>query len=127
MKSLLPVAVILQLVCAFPHGPEKSASPPQPKSPRPSTNSSRPVPGPASPAPAGCRVLSSDSNWPVDSEWKTALPGAVKRGPQNSETTRPDYHFSARSPADVQRAVNFANKNNIRLSIITTGHDFLSR
>jgi hypothetical protein len=131
MKSLIIVAFILQLASAIPHGPDKST----PKVPG-GSNSSQPT-IPKSPAlapassnrtsPAGCRILPGDQKWPTDAEWKAALPGVIKRGEQKQDATRPDYHLSARSPADVQRAVNFASKHDIRLSVITTGHDFLSR
>jgi hypothetical protein len=150
MKSFVIVAIALQLVAAFPHDPagstqlpkisnlpnealgqlpkgsNSSNSKPQPATPK--APASRPTPvSPKQAGPVGCKILPVDQQWPTDAEWKAALPGVIKRGPQNKEQTRPDWHLSAINPADVQRAVNFTSKYNIRLSIITTGHDFLSR
>jgi hypothetical protein len=75
-------------------------------------------------APKGCRKLSSDNDWPTVEVWKTALPGIM---PGSSGTPGPDYRIQAKSVADVQRAVKFANEHNIRISVITTGHDQIGR
>jgi hypothetical protein len=137
MRSLALLLAAVQLACAIPHGPSGAgASPPKgvngtqasqgatgaPKSPA-ALSSLLPANGSA----ASCKLLPGDPKWPTDAQWKAALPNAVKRGPQKKENTRPDWHLSALNAADVQKAVDFANKNDLRLSIITTGHDFLSR
>jgi hypothetical protein len=138
MKSLVIVAVALQLASAFPQVPsnigqlQKLPDGNKPPATSPNTPKQLPDTRPApllskEAGPAPCKILPGDPQWPTDAEWKSALPRAIKRGRQNKESTRPDWHLSARSVADVQRAVNFANKHDIRLSIIATGHDFLSR
>jgi hypothetical protein len=75
-------------------------------------------------APAGCRFLLSDKGWPADSVWKAAFPGIFKklRG-----TVGPDWMVQAKTVADVQKVVNFAKERNVRLTIISTGHDFHGR
>ncbi|KAF1815079.1 hypothetical protein P152DRAFT_480166 [Eremomyces bilateralis CBS 781.70] len=77
-------------------------------------------------APAGCKLLPGDANWPADTVWKQALPEVVARGPQEN-ITRPDYRIDAESSADVIAAVKFASQHNVRLSILNSGHDFLGR
>jgi hypothetical protein len=78
----------------------------------------------SSDAPAGCRLLLSDRGWPTDDIWKAEFPGIFKklRG-----TVGPDWMFQAQSVADVQKAVNFAREKNVRLTVISTGHDFGGR
>lgn len=78
----------------------------------------------SSEAPPGCRLLLSDKGWPADSVWKTTFPGIFKklRG-----TVGPDWMMQAKNIADVQKAVNFARERNVRLTVITTGHDFHGR
>jgi hypothetical protein len=75
-------------------------------------------------APAGCRFLLSDKGWPADHIWKAEFPGIFKklRG-----SVGPDWMYQAQSVADVQKAVNFAREKNVRLTIISTGHDFGGR
>jgi hypothetical protein len=74
--------------------------------------------------PEGCRKLKIDVDWPTLAAWKTAIPGvtAGNAGPQG-----PDYRIQVKDFADVQNAVKFATKNNIRVTIITTGHDQIGR
>jgi hypothetical protein len=74
--------------------------------------------------PPGCKKLPSDRGWPADQVWRSALPGVFKklRG-----TEAPDWLFQAKSVADVQRAFSFAREHNVRLTVISTGHDFLGR
>jgi len=74
--------------------------------------------------PAGCRRLASDTEWPKPEEWSNALPGVTKLA-KSTLTTSPDYAFQAKSADDVQRAISFASRNNIRLSVINSGHDYL--
>jgi FAD/FMN-containing dehydrogenase len=79
----------------------------------------------AKPAPAGCRKLNTDSDWPLPAAWKAVLPKVILR-PANVKTG-PDYRIRVESVEDVQKALKFANENNIRVSIIATGHDFMGR
>ena len=78
--------------------------------------------------PQGCRALNTDAEWPAPEVWEQALPGIVSRhtlplvGP-----ARPDYRFTAKSYEDVEKAVQFAANNNVRLTIISTGHDYMGR
>ncbi|KAF1812801.1 FAD-binding domain-containing protein [Eremomyces bilateralis CBS 781.70] len=82
-------------------------------------------PTPAAPA-RQCKRIPTDPEWPAPEAWKAAMPAVVARGPQGNPT-RPDYSIEAFSVADVQAAVNFARTNNIRLTIVNSGHDFLGR
>lgn len=74
--------------------------------------------------PAGCKALASDKQWPADDVWKKAFPGVFKK---LKGTEAPDYMVQAKSVQDVQNVVNFAREHNVRLTIITTGHDFGGR
>lgn len=78
-------------------------------------------------APEGCKKLPTDTDWPQLSVWKAALPGVEARGPQNPLKTRPDYKYEANTVSKIQNAVKFAASNNVRLSIINSGHDFVGR
>jgi hypothetical protein len=75
----------------------------------------------ALPAPEGCTVLSTDADFPAPDVWAAALPGVLPRKLTRKSPARPDYRFTARSTADVERAVQFVTKHNLRLSIINTG------
>jgi hypothetical protein len=77
--------------------------------------------------PRGCRKLNTDYNWPDVSTWEIALPGVFATEGSDEYSTIPDYRLQAKSVEDVQQAVRFAKEHNIRLSIITTGHDQLMR
>jgi FAD/FMN-containing dehydrogenase len=82
----------------------------------------------AATAPAGCRKLKTDSDWPNKAQWETALPGVIAiAGKAFGGGTHPDYRYRAKFAEDVQRAITFANSNNIRVSIIASGHDLLGR
>ena len=87
---------------------------------------STPIPIPTGATPEGCKVLSSDTNWPAPEEWTSALPDVTPRE-ANAEVTRPDYHLMVEDVASVQAAVNFTAENNIRLTFVNSGHDFLGR
>jgi FAD/FMN-containing dehydrogenase len=80
------------------------------------------TPNSYTPAP-GCKFLPSDIGWPSPEKWKS-LRGAI---PKRPGTQGPDYSLIAKTVEDVQNAVNFARENNVRLAIITTGHDFHGR
>jgi hypothetical protein len=75
-------------------------------------------------APPGCKLLASDKQWPADDVWKKAFPGVFKK---LKGTEAPDWMVQAKSVEDVQKAVNFAREHNVRLTIISTGHDFGGR
>lgn len=81
---------------------------------------------PSGPVPSGCKVISGDAGFPKDADFKAALPGVVAL-PKTPDAPRPDYQFTAKTYADVQAAVKFAAKYNIRLSVLNSGHDFLGR
>ena len=82
-------------------------------------------------APAGCRLIHTDEGYPSDADFKAALPGVFKRpavAPKGDEgNVHPDYRLRAMSYADVQKAVDFARARNIRLTVITSGHDVRGR
>lgn len=78
----------------------------------------------SSEAPPGCKLLLSDKGWPEDSVWRSTFPGIFRK---LKGTEAPDYMVQAKSVADVQKVVNFAREHNVRLTIITTGHDFGGR
>lgn len=75
----------------------------------------------ATPAPEGCKKLSTDSDWPVLAEWTAAMPD-VEVYNQTVGFKHTDYLLRAESYKDVQRAVQFCSKHNIRLVIITSGY-----
>lgn len=85
-----------------------------------------PVNGNTTTAPAGCRKLSSDADWPVAGEWTKAMGSDVQARSKTLATGvyRPDFSLRAESYKDVQKAVKFAVTNNVRLTLITSGHDF---
>jgi FAD/FMN-containing dehydrogenase len=71
-------------------------------------------------APKGCLKLPTDSDWPAPEVWKAQLPGVI---PKDAKATdEPDYRIRPKTAAEVQRAVKFAKDNNVRLSVITSGH-----
>jgi FAD/FMN-containing dehydrogenase len=71
--------------------------------------------------PAGCKKLSTDAGWPTPAEWMAAIPEVEPQKQINGSRT-PEYVIRAESYEDVQSAVQFCAKNNIRLSVITSGH-----
>jgi hypothetical protein len=75
-------------------------------------------------APEGCKLLASDKGWPADWKWRSTFPGVFKK---LKGTVGPDWMVQAKTVGDVQKVVNFARENNVRLSIISTGHDFHGR
>jgi len=75
-------------------------------------------------APAGCRRLASDVEWPKPEEWASAMLGVTKLA-DSTTMSSPDYAFRAKTTEDVQKAISFVSKNNIRLSVINSGHDYL--
>jgi hypothetical protein len=78
------------------------------------------------PAPVGCKKLPIDADWPSPETVNKELAGWEK--PEKDGTKKhPDYVYEVKTVASVQRAVKFVTKHNIRLSIISSGHDFLGR
>lgn len=75
----------------------------------------------------GCRTLPTDTDWPTLEEWQAAIPGVQAENNSDSLGPLPDYRIRATSYSDVQAAVKFAAENNVRVSVITTGHDQLGR
>lgn len=82
---------------------------------------------PAKPAPAGCKVLPVDLEWPAKAAWQAKVPSAVTLAEAKDKLKHPDYRVDAKTPEDVVTAVKFAADHNIRLSILNSGHDFLGR
>jgi hypothetical protein len=116
MKLFVLLAAATRLTAASPQAGSVAAAPPSAPLP--------PVTGKAT-APAGCRKLASDADWPADAEWKKALPDVESRSKTLAAGVyRPDYKIRAESYKDVQSAVKFATANNVRLTLITSGHDF---
>ncbi|KAK6199141.1 hypothetical protein LQW54_010061 [Pestalotiopsis sp. IQ-011] len=54
-------------------------------------------------------------------------PGVQAENNSDSLGPLPDYRIRATSYSDIQTAVKFAAENNVRVSVITTGHDQLGR
>lgn len=82
---------------------------------------------PASAASSGCRKLSTDADWPSAEEWQEGIPGVQAQNNSDSLGPLPDYRIRATSYADVQAAVKFAAANEVRVAVVTTGHDQLGR
>jgi len=74
-------------------------------------------------APPGCKLINTDKGYPTHDEFKATFPNIWTKEGMN----RPDYHLPVQNVAQLQNAVQFATKHNIRLSILNSGHDFLGR
>jgi hypothetical protein len=73
--------------------------------------------------PAGCRKLATDVDWPSEGDWKQVLPEITARSKTLAKGVyRPDYKVQAESIKDVQEAIKFCVKNNVRLTVINTGY-----
>lgn len=96
----------------------------QPTSVKPSVTV--PAPSPTGAAPTGCKVIAGDAGFPNAAAFSAALPGVVAL-PKTPDAPRPEYQYTVKTYADVQAAVKFAAKYNIRLSVLNSGHDFLGR
>lgn len=75
----------------------------------------------------GCRRLPSDADWPTLQEWREAIPGVETQNNADSLGPLPDYRIRAKCYQDVQAAVRFAASKEVRVSVMTTGHDQLGR
>ncbi|KAF2428253.1 FAD-binding domain-containing protein [Tothia fuscella] len=137
--KLLAFLVAAQLTAALPQAPAKQPlkpevvkTPPQQTTAEDATKSPEPklasIPQGKTTTPAGCRKVDTDVDWPAAAEWTKVLPEIAPRAKNLAKGVyRPDYKVQAESVKDVQTAVKFAAQNNIRLTLITTGHDFLGR
>jgi hypothetical protein len=77
-------------------------------------------------APKNCIKLPIDADWPSHDVLNAELNGWEPRM-EGQSFKHPDYTYEVKSVASVQRAVRFAAKHNIRISILNSGHDFLGR
>jgi hypothetical protein len=122
--KLLTFLVAARLAAGLPHGPDEA----------PMAPAAKPAAKPASPpavkagpgqttTPAGCRKLATDVDWPAEGDWKKVLPEIAARSKTLAKGVyRPDYKVQAESVKDVQEAVKFCVKNNVRLTVINTGY-----
>ncbi|KAF2417423.1 FAD-binding domain-containing protein [Tothia fuscella] len=76
--------------------------------------------------PVRCRYVKGDAQWPDEGIWKRELPGVVNT-PVRVNASSTDYTLFAKGVVDVQNAVKFAAKYNVRLTITNSGSDFLGR
>jgi hypothetical protein len=81
----------------------------------------------ATSTPVGCRAVHGDTSWPSQEIWFQELPGVVATRARPSNASKTDFTYIARNASDVQAAVNFATKHNVRLTITNSGTDFLGR
>lgn len=85
-------------------------------------------PGDATKTDKKCRLLPQASDWTSPETWSAELPGVTSIKDENNKTGPiPDYRLRAQSIEDVQTAVRFASEHNVRISVITTGHDQIGR
>ncbi|VUC37252.1 unnamed protein product [Clonostachys rosea] len=82
---------------------------------------------PSNAATKACRKLPTDPDWPRPEVWEAELAGVIPIKDNATTGPLPDYRLRARSIEDVQSAVRFATDHNIRLAVVTTGHDQLGR
>ena len=68
--------------------------------------------------------MASDKGFPAEEAWTKAFPKVFKK---MKGTEGPDYWIQPQSVQEIQTAVNFARENNVRLGVITSGHDFHGR
>jgi hypothetical protein len=73
--------------------------------------------------PASCKLLSTDPTWPAAALWRQAMP-EVEKFVVKGTKKHPNWRLDATSVEEVLAAVKFAANNNIRLSILNSGHDF---
>jgi hypothetical protein len=153
MKLLTLLLVVAHLTTGLAHGPggdeddkPKGMEPPKVVAPAKETALGAPNTIPSSPAappkaaeapkspkgpravtftPNGCRKIATDSDWPTPDQWRAALPEVEPSMKKNG--SHPDYVLRAETVNDVQQAVKFCAKNNIRLTVINSGHDFMGR
>src|ERR1700733_11538822 len=73
-----------------------------------------------------CKNIPGDPGWPSADIWKAELPTA-KLQMTKGKQRHPTYRIDVRTVAEVQKAVIFASKHSIRLTLLNSGHDFLGR
>jgi FAD/FMN-containing dehydrogenase len=118
MRWSLLTAVFAWASIAGAHGPARE--------PLPANATATAVPSiPNSIASPKCKKLPIDADWPSPEEWKRELPGIETIMPQKLK--HPQYTYEVTKVEQVQRAVKFVTKHNIRLSIYNSGHDFIGR
>jgi hypothetical protein len=78
----------------------------------------------SSTAPPGCKLLASDKGFPTEEELVKEFPKAFRK---MKGTEGPDFWIQPQTVEEVQKAVNFAREKNIRINIVTSGHDFHGR
>ncbi|KAF1991598.1 hypothetical protein K402DRAFT_128773 [Aulographum hederae CBS 113979] len=145
-------AAILLLASAFvaahgPGGDDEAAPEAAPAAPV-AAPAPAPVASSGKAAPAGCKAVLGDANWPANDLFMSAMPNVINsqvatagrlakrhgpgeegadEAPAPAGVKKPTFRMNAKTVADVEAAVQFAAKNNIRLSILNSGHDFLGR
>jgi hypothetical protein len=75
---------------------------------------------------ASCKTVLGDTTWPAKSVWRKAMP-EIESWKAKGAWKQPTYRLDATTVDEVIAAVNFTKEHNIRLSIITSGHDFVGR
>lgn len=146
MKIFVGLLVAAQLASCVPslqarHGPGEEEEGGEGAAPAPApapAPAAAPAPAEAAPAPAaaggatgaaapaGCKPIKGDANFPTEAQWKEELPMAEPLADEGNQKN-PDYRVTAESAEDVQKAVKFAAKHNIRLTVITSGHEWSQR
>jgi hypothetical protein len=95
------------------------------------TSSARPTIHPKRPphegtTPTICKTVVGDVMWPHYDIWKSYMPNVTEMWIRGNEA-HPNYFLAAKNIADVEAAVTFASKYNIRLSIVSSGLDYSGR
>jgi hypothetical protein len=75
-------------------------------------------------APSGCKLLASDKGFPTEEDVLQTFPKVFRK---MKGTEGPDFWLQPQTVEEVQKAVKFAHEKNIRLNVITSGHDFHGR
>jgi hypothetical protein len=75
-------------------------------------------------APEGCKLLASDKGWPSEDVWLKAFPKAFTK---MKGTEGPDWWIQPQTNEEVSAAFKFAKEHNVRLNVVTSGHDFHGR
>jgi FAD/FMN-containing dehydrogenase len=77
-------------------------------------------------AASNCKVIPGDPTWPAASIWKGELPTAMEQA-SGGKQKHATYRIDVQTVDEVTKAVKFASKHNIRLTLLNSGHDFLGR
>lgn len=73
-----------------------------------------------------CKTVVGDAQWPSFEVWRAALPN-VKPVALIGRDAHPNFFLAAKNLEDVQTAVKFSAEHNVRLSVISSGQDYLGR